>query len=163
MPNPPQYSQLDTVEVLILPLIEEAGLELYDVTLSDQNGKRVLRVAVDRPGGSGPGEGVQLTDIVELNREISALLDLEDPISGRYRLDVESPGVERPLRRQWHFKRVIGERVHVVLRDPVEERSVLDGTVVEVGETTLTVEVKKDLRLSVPLVSIKKANTIYEW
>lgn len=159
----PQNSQLEAVEALILPLIEEAGLELYDVTLTAQRGRRVLRVAVDRPGGSAPGEGVQLADIVELNREISALLDLEDPIAGRYRLDVESPGVERPLRRSWHFQRVVGQQIHVVLRDPVEERSAIDGSVAEVEETTLTIEMKNGERLIVPMASIKKAHTIYEW
>jgi len=161
--NQPATSQLEHVEALIAPLIEEAGLELYDCTLTTQRGQRVLRVAVDRPGGTEPGEGVQLEELVELNREISAVLDVEDPISGRYRLDVESPGVERSLRRPWHYERATGQAVHVVLYEPLDGRTSVDGELVSVSENSVTIETKKGQRYDVPLAMIKKANTVYEW
>ena len=103
------------IESMIAPLIEELGLEIYDVEIGNGRKGGMLRVVLKKPGAFDDQEGVTLDQLVEANREISALLDVEDPIRGRYQLDVESPGVERRLRTLSHFEGAVGAQAHVVL------------------------------------------------
>ena len=100
--------ELDTKLVdLFEPVAAGCGLELVAVELDGPSGAQVLRVTVDRPGG------VSVDDCVAVSREISTLLDVEDPLPGRYRLEVSSPGVERPLRKRQDFERFAGEEVAI--------------------------------------------------
>ncbi|OIP30815.1 MAG: hypothetical protein AUK47_24285 [Deltaproteobacteria bacterium CG2_30_63_29] len=148
---------------LVEPLVHEMGLELYELALTNRRGHPVLLVQVDRPGKNTPGEGVSLTELVNLNREISALLDIEEPIAGRYRLDVESPGIERQLKRKRHYEYSLGDRVRLVLFDPIESQSVIEGALRTVGDDQVGVEVKDGEMVEVPYTSIKDARTLYDW
>ena len=94
---------IDKLRELVEPLCADLALEIYDLEL---NGG-VFRVAVDKEGGVG------MTDIAELTRCISRALDVHDPISGHYTLEVSSPGMERPLERSADFERFKGSRVRV--------------------------------------------------
>jgi ribosome maturation factor RimP len=102
-------------EALVRPVIEGEGLDLVDVTFGRENGRRVLRVVVDRDGG------VDLDTISELSQKVSRRLDLEGFEPGPYALEVSTPGIERPLRRPEDFRRAVGERVLVKTPDRVLE------------------------------------------
>ena len=94
-------------EALVRPVIEGEGLELVDVTFGREDGRRILRVTVDRDGG------VDLDTISQLSQKVSRRLDLEGFEPGPYALEVTTPGIERPLRRPQDFRRAVGERVLV--------------------------------------------------
>ena len=94
-------------EALVRPVIEGEGLELVDVTFGREDGRRILRVTVDREGG------VDLDTISQLSQKVSRRLDLEGFEPGPYALEVTTPGIERPLRRPQDFRRAVGQRVLV--------------------------------------------------
>lgn len=148
---------------LVEPLVQEMGLELYELALTNRRGHPVLLVQVDHPGKNAPGEGVSLAELVNLNREISALLDIEDPIAGRYRLDVESPGVERQLKRKRHYDYSLGDRARLVLFDPIDAQSVVEGLLRSVEDDHVAVEVKSGELVEVLFSNIKDARTLYDW
>ena len=102
-------------EALVRPVIEGEGLELVDVTFGREDGRRILRVTVDRDGG------VDLETISQLSGKVSRRLDLEGFEPGPYALEVTTPGIERPLRRPQDFRRAVGERVLVKTEEGVLE------------------------------------------
>jgi len=106
------------VEALIRPLAEELGLTIWDVEYRGSGKRGLLRVTVDRPGD----EGVTVDDCHRLSREISVLLDVDDPIHHAYDLEVSSPGMHRHLRRAEHFVVAAGERVEATLYAPIDGR-----------------------------------------
>ncbi len=91
--------------------MEAVGYELVDVVMAGRGASAVLRVYIDAPGG------ITVDDCADASRQISAVLDLEDPIAGQYALEVSSPGLDRPLVKPEHFERVVGQRVKVAMRD----------------------------------------------
>src|ERR671919_179746 len=100
-------SVADRVRDLVLPLLDDRQLDLYDVELQGP----VLRVVVDNPPGRS--EGLDLDVLADATRAVSRALDDADPIPGRYTLEVTSPGLERTLRRPEHFERAVGETVKI--------------------------------------------------
>src|SRR5690242_15869315 len=96
-------STADRVRDLIEPLVTASGNELVDV----EHGPGLLRVYVDREGG------IDLDALTSLSEQLSDLLDLEDPIPGRYTLEVSSPGLERNLRTPAQYQRFVGSKVSV--------------------------------------------------
>jgi ribosome maturation factor RimP len=128
-------STLEVVRGLVEPLLEREGVDLVDLELKGAPGRQVLRVFVDVDGG------ITIDQCVLLSRKISDLLDRKDPIPGKYRLEVSSPGVDRPLTRPRDFQRNIGREVKVDVRrgEAVEQ---VTGKIVSVGEENLTLDVK---------------------
>src|SRR5690606_14779876 len=96
------------MRVLLEPVVEDLGYELVLVELVG-SGQRTLRLYIDAPGG------VNLDDCESVSRQVSAVLDVDDPIAGAYTLEVSSPGIERPLVREDHFRSHVGERVRIRL------------------------------------------------
>jgi ribosome maturation factor RimP len=109
---------------LLEPLLEQLGYELVDLELRPSQQGGALRVFIDLPGaGSGPATPqIGIEDCERASREVSALLDREDPIPGRYALEVSSPGFDRVLRKPEHYERFAGSRVKVELALPREGR-----------------------------------------
>ncbi|MGH7898692.1 MAG: ribosome maturation factor RimP, partial [Candidatus Binatia bacterium] len=97
---------------LVEPVLMERGLELVDVEQRAEGRGQVVRLLVDREGG------VDLDELSRLSRELSDLLDVEEPLPGSYTLEVSSPGINRPLRKTEHFVRYIGKKVRVRSREP---------------------------------------------
>jgi ribosome maturation factor RimP len=120
---------------LIEPLIGRLGYELVDLEHSSGHGSAVVRLFIDGP------EGVGLTDCERVSREVSALLDVEDPIPSAYTLEVSSPGFDRVLRTQAHFARFVGSRVAVELAAPRDGRRRYTGTLVFTDEAGIALDV----------------------
>ena len=93
---------------LLEPVIEAMGYEVVMVELTGA-GSKTLRVYIDSPGG------IVLDDCETVSRQVSALLDVDDPISGEYALEISSPGLDRPLGKPEHFRRVKGKMVRIKL------------------------------------------------
>lgn len=112
-----------TLEQLIRPAVEGQGYEYVEMAWSrGAKGGGVLRVTIDRPIGAGH---ISHSDCVRVSREVSALLDVHDPVpGGRYQLEISSPGVDRPLKRGVDFLRFVGQQAKVRLR-PDASRSEL--------------------------------------
>jgi ribosome maturation factor RimP len=138
---------------VVQPAVEAAGYELVDVQWKHEQGGWVLRVYADKPGGVGLG------DCERISRELSALLDVHDVVSAAYSLEVSSPGLDRPLVTAAHFRRFLGKKARVRLRQGIEGRRNYAGTIVSVeGDgSAVTLEVDgREHRL--PLDDLDRAN-----
>lgn len=105
---------------LVEPVCVHAGYELVDVRFVTEPGGWVLRIFIDRPArtdGEADAEGdvIDLDDCERMSRELSAVLDVEDPIAQAYSLEVSSPGIDRPLVSVAHFRRFIGAEIKATL------------------------------------------------
>lgn len=94
---------------LLTPPLEQLGYEILQLDWRREGNEQVLCLWIDR------AEGVNLDDCVTVNGVVEPLLDAADPIQGTYRLEISTPGVDRPLRTPGHFQRFLGERITVVL------------------------------------------------
>jgi len=138
---------------LLEPTVEGLGYELADLELRIGGKNGVVRIFIDRP------EGVGLDDCEVVSRQVSALLDVEDPVPGHYVLEVSSPGLDRKLTKPAHFQRFVGEEVRVQMRFPVEGRRRFRGKLLAAGEKTIEVEVDGITR-SLPMVTIDSARLV---
>ena len=120
---------------LLTPAISSLGLELIGVELALSRGSGLVRVFVD-----APGRPVTIEDCEAASRELSAVLDVNDPISGRYTLEVSSPGIDRPLFTPEQFARHVGETVKIELSLPIENRRRFQGAIVKVEGDQITIE-----------------------
>jgi ribosome maturation factor RimP len=118
------------------PSLAHLGLELVDVHWSGHGRGAVLRLTIDRPDG-----GVTLDDCEHASNAASAVLDIYDPVDHSYRLEVSSPGAERPIRSAEGWTAAVGRRVNVRLRDGDAEL-VLEGRLVGIAGTQAEIEVR---------------------
>jgi ribosome maturation factor RimP len=144
------------VEALVRPVVESAGLELWEVAFRGEGGRSVLRVTVDREGG------VDLDVIAEVSERLSRRLDLEDFGPKGYSLEVSSPGIERPLRTRDHFERSVGKMVKVKTRQTLDGRTVHEGALVSADSEAIVVAAEGG-ELRVPYAEIRSARTVFEW
>ena len=135
---------------LIEPLTGRLGYELVDLEHSAGRGSAVVRLYIDRP------QGVGIEDCERVSREVSALLDVEDPIPTAYTLEVSSPGFDRVLRTPEHFARFVGARVFPELRAPREGRRRYTGTLLRADPSGVELEVD-GTRVAVPYEEMAKA------
>ena len=135
---------------LIEPLVGRLGYELVDLEYGAGHGRSTLRVFIDAAAGVG------LEDCERVSREISALLDVEDPITSAYSLEVSSPGFDRVLRTPAHFGRFVGSRVFVELKEPRAGRRRYTGELLAVDEGGIALAVDKE-RVAVTFAEIGKA------
>ena len=118
------------------PSFDHLGIELVDVQWSGRGRGAVLRLVIDRPEG-----GVTLDDCERASNTASAVLDVNDPIDHPYRLEVSSPGAERPIRRQEEWTAAIGRRINVRLHEGDSEL-VLEGKLVSIAGNQAEIEVR---------------------
>ncbi|GAB6074165.1 ribosome maturation factor RimP [Nautilia lithotrophica] len=133
---------------VIKNIVEDNGCDLYDIELSEEGGHKYFRVYITKPGG------VSLNDCAKINNLISPIFDIEDPVEGKYFLEVSSPGLERKLTKPEHFAKSIGENVKVTTTEGQKIKGVLksfNDNVAEIGKE------------KVPFENIKKAKTYIEW
>lgn len=155
---------------LLSPTVHALGLELLGVEYLPAPGGALLRLYIDIPADAvGEAERprmVGIEDCESVSREVSARLDVDDPISSHYTLEVSSPGVDRPLFTLAQFERFIGEQVKVGLKLPQDGRRKLQGRIVAVGSTQVEfdIEAKPEAqRMSVAFDNIEKARLVPDW
>lgn len=143
------------------PIVAVEGIEVVDVDYVREREGWILRVFIDKPGG------VTLDDCTLVSRSLDTALDVEDLIPHEYHLEVSSPGLNRPLTKPDHFRRAVGKRVKVKtygpLGDPASPRKNFSGTLTEVGEAAVTVEVEGAGAFQIPFKDIAKANLEFEF
>ena len=160
---------------LIEPLLASLGYELVDVEIAGGSGDATLRVYIDWPGGEPPAgwsaagdeenrsfEGIGVEDCEKVSHELSTLLDVEDPIPTAYALEVSSPGSDRILRTPGHFRRFVGERVHVELKQAREGRRRYTGKMTQVDGERIELNVDGE-PVAMSLDEIGKARLAPDW
>lgn len=142
-----------SLESDIKKMVESVGLGLYDIGIVNENENTIYRVSVTAPGG------VSLDQCANLSHLISPLLDITVPVSGDYRLEVSSPGIERRLKSVEHFVQSIGEKVSVT----TIEKEKIEGELIGANSESMTIKTKEEGDKNVPFRSINKAKTYFEW
>ena len=151
---------LTQIETLILPILDDLGYELVDLQLQQDGKQLALRIFVDKPAG------ITLDDCVEVSREVSAILEVEDPIRSAYRLEVSSPGLDRPLKKAADFERFVGKKARLKsknLIDPDQRgttRKTFVGTLLGFENDNVRLELtdKQGGVIAIPLADLDKAN-----
>ena len=137
-------------QVMLDDAIESYGYELVLSELVGRGKSRVLRLYIDAPGG------VDLDDCVFISKQVSRLLDVEDPIIGPYTLEVSSPGIERPLAKHEHFVQAVGERVEIATWVQYDSRKNFLGKLLEVGEGFISLDAD-GVAYKIDMSSIRRA------
>lgn len=150
---------LDTLRTLIEPVVTGQAYELVDVEWKTETGQQVLRVFIDAIGKNAVG----LDDCANVSRELSAVLDVADIMPTRYNLEVSSPGLNRPLRKESDFQRFIGQRAKIRTRTAVDEtRRNFSGTLLAVEDGRVRIDVG-DRTYDLLVSDVEKANLVYEF
>ena len=144
------------IEQIVESSVTALGYELVAVEYVPQRQNSLLRVYIDSP------KGIQVDDCAKVSRQLSALLDVEDPIKGHYMLEVSSPGTDRPLVKPAHFEKFCGERVKVTTHGMHLGRKRFTGQLTEVNETGIVVEVDGEA-YDLPFDDINMAKLLPEW
>ncbi len=143
---------VETVRRLAEPIAADLGMEVVEVEFRREGGGWVLRLYLDKPGG------VTLDDCTAMSEQLSAALDVEDPIDHPYNLEVSSPGATRPLKTDRDFERFRGRRVRVSTYEKLGDRKTFIGRLV--GHTADAIEVDEETvgRVSIPRTAVARAN-----
>jgi ribosome maturation factor RimP len=141
---------------LFEPVVKGMGFDLIEIEHFPNPKHGVLRLYIDKEGG------VNVDDCSTVSRQISALIDVEDPVSGQFNLEISSPGVDRPLRRLVDFQRFAGSLVKLKTVMPLEGQRNFKGRLLEASEETVVIETD-DEEISLPMTAIDKARIVPEY
>ena len=123
-------------EEILMPIVEEHGFELVDVEYVKEGGTWYLRAYIDKPGG------INVDDCEVVSRRLSDILDEKDYIEEAYILEVSSPGLGRPLKKEKDFKRSLGEEVDVRTYRMIEKQKEFTGLLKDYDDATVTIEME---------------------
>ena len=159
------------ITALLIPTVQSLGLELLGAEYLPSPGGALLRLYIDVPidvpadcvqGDAAQARTVGIEDCEAVSREVSAQLDVADPISGHYTLEVSSPGVDRLLFSPAQFTRFLGENAKVVLKLPQDGRRRLQGAITRVEGDNVVFNVDGN-ELPVAFDNIDKARLVPDW
>jgi|SRR5579863_3983758 len=148
--------------LLTEPYVRDAGFDLIEVTFGRESSGWVLRLFIDVPAGASTT--VSHDDCARVSRDVSAALDVADSIPHAYQLEVSSPGLDRPLRREGDFARFVGENARVKMSDEggVDGRRNFSGTIRSAKDGRVEIECDGRSYL-LPIDGIAKANLVPNW
>lgn len=141
----------ERVEQIVGPILARQGVELVEVRYLREQGYWTLKIFIDRP------DGVSLDDCVRVSRSIEDVLDVEDMIPHRYRLEVSSPGLDRALKTESDFQRFFGRRVRIQTRQPLEGRKNFRGRILACEAGVVTLQDAQGCVLRLPLALVAKS------
>ncbi len=141
---------------LLQPLVADLGYEFVGLEHGRQPKQPIVRVYIDREGGVG------IEDCERVSREVAALLDVEDPIAGHYRLEISSPGLDRPLFTPEQFERFAGEVARVTLFAPQEGRRKFKGRILGASKEAVKLELE-GIEITLDFTNIAKARLVPDY
>jgi ribosome maturation factor RimP len=141
---------------MLRPAVEEVGKELLGCEFVSAGNHSVLRLFIDHENG------IEVDDCAEVSRQVGAILDVEDPISTEYNLEVSSPGLDRPLFEMAHFQAVVGETINVRLNMPLNGRRKFKGKLITIENDTLVVALDGE-EYELIFNNIDKSNLVYNF
>ena len=149
---------IEKVQEITERVAGDAGLEVVDVQMLGGGGSRLLRIFIDKP------QGVTHADCEFITQQVGTILDVEDVVPGAgYTFEVSSPGVERKLTKPREFERFVGQKVKVVLRQPVDNQRHWVGALKSFAGGVITLEPSPGQSVQFPLEQVEKANLKFEW
>lgn len=141
---------------MLQPLVEDLGYEFVGLEYTGQSKNAVLRIYIDHK------QGIDLDDCGRVSGEVAALLDVEDPISGQYNLEVSSPGLDRPLFTLEQCARFAGEQVQMTVFAPVEGRRKFKGRILSVTGDILNID-QDGAEIALDFSNIAKARLVPDY
>ena len=141
------------LQEMLQDAVEDLGCELWGIECQRAGRFMTVRLFIDKDGG------VTVDDCADVSRQVSAILDVEDPIADKYNLEVSSPGLDRPLFTLLQFERYIGQDIAVHLRIPVMERCKWQGKLERIEKDMITLIVDNQEQILV-FGNIQKANVV---
>ncbi len=147
---------LARVREVVEPIIQSEGMELVDLEYRRENRGRVLRLYIDKEGG------VTLNDCASISHEVDRNLEVEGIPPGGYTLEVSSPGLNRPLKKEADFHRFKNRKVKVRTAAPIEDKKTFRGRLLACHDGMVEIE-DEDRVVRIPLTQITKANLEYEF
>ena len=144
------------VTELVSPVLDEMGFELVDIEYLSQYGRWVLRIYADKEGG------ITLDECARVSREVGNLMDVKDVLPHEYVLEVSSPGLNRPLKKEKDFERAIGKKVKIQMVAPISGRRRFTGYLKEVMQGNVYLEIDNNL-FTLSRKDIEKANLVYDF
>ena len=139
---------------LIEPVVQELGCELWGIEKLQQGQQVVLKIYIES------AKGINVDDCARVSRQVSAILDVEDPIPGEYMLEVSSPGVERRLFKPEHFNVCKGEKVQITLRQAFDGRRKFKGLLCGLEDEEVVIRVDDAQEIVLPMDSIERARVL---
>ena len=143
----------EKLQDLLQGSVEDLGCELWGIECQRAGRFLTVRLYIDKEGG------VTVDDCADVSRQVSAIVDVEDPIADKYNLEVSSPGLDRPLFTLSQFERFVGEEIAVHLRIPVQDRRKWQGKLEKIENDMLTLIVDGQPQVLV-FGNVQKANVI---
>lgn len=143
---------MSNLENTIKLTVESLGASLYDIVTTRENDRNIYRIYVTAQGG------ISLDKCAEISRVISPILDVDEPMSGEYILEVSSPGIERKLKKTEHYLASIGEKVKV--KDVATD--VFKGELIAANDETITIKTEFGEE-TLSYDSIISGSTYFEW
>jgi len=169
----------EKVSVLAEPVASALGLEVIEVEYVSENGEQVLRVYIDKAlssddesegllstdsdDESSAEAGITVEDCANLSRELSTLLDVEDIVPGHYNLEVSSPGLNRPVRKEKDFLRFKGEKIKLQTKEAVNGRRNFKAHITGAGEGKVVLEDSEGISWIIEIGNVKKARIQVEF
>jgi len=147
--------QFERLEAAITKELEALAYELVDCRFTTEHGRYTLLIMIDRP------EGIRVSDCERVSKELSFLLEEQDWGLSNYQLEVSSPGVERPLKKESDFKRFKGRKVFIRTREPIAGRRNFQGLLNGFADEHILIECEGQA-IQIPLSELRKAYLIYE-
>jgi len=144
------------LEGLIAPVVESFGCELWGIDFTPFKQSALLRVFIDK------ASGVTLDDCSNISHQLSGMLDVEDPIQLPYRLEVSSPGVERPLLRLEHYLRYQSAEVKIRLKWPINGQRNFTGSIESADEDNVVLRVEGE-KLELPFEAIGRGRLVIDF
>jgi len=163
---PRNSANLAAIETLLGPICGDRGVALVDVSHRPEMGGAVLRVLIEPAGAEAHPDSevsVTLEQCTGVSRALSAVLDEDETlVLGTYRLEVSSPGIERPLVKASHYARFVGREIKLQTRQPVEGRRRFAGTLRGIQDDTVQLDVDGQ-HIDISLTEISKANLVHRF
>jgi ribosome maturation factor RimP len=140
------------------------GLEIWDIQSRREAIGHVVRIFIDRPGPSAtPEESVSIEDCEQVNREMSTILDVEDPLPFAYTLEVSSPGLDRPLRGPDDYRRFAGRWAKIVVSEAVDNQKAFEGRLRGLEQDEVLLEAPNGRMHRLPLRLIRRGRLDVEF
>jgi ribosome maturation factor RimP len=147
-------SQLEKrLTTMLSPAVEALGFELVGVEFVRAGKHSILRVYIDH------ADGIEVDHCADVSHQVSAILDVEDPITTEYNLEVSSPGMERPLFKEQHYTAIIGEIVAIKISMPMDNRRNFKGKLIAVDDGVVSIEIDGQT-FDLAFANIEKGNLV---
>ena len=155
---------LEHIRAIAQRVAASRGLEIWEIQSRREAVGHVVRVFIDRPGPAAtPEDSVSIEDCEQVNREISTILDVEDPLPFSYTLEVSSPGLDRPLRGEGDYRRFAGRLAKVVVSEAVDNQKAFEGRLRGVDDGALLLEAPNGRMHRLPMRLITRARLEVEF